>query len=489
MAGIIAVPMMMPRRNSARDASAAILANCDAGDGADHIGLRAAWRSAGAFRARRPAMARGRSRRERRLGRRLPEPAPDDIAFLQYTSGSTSEPKGVDGQPRQSARQSRDDPPRARQHQAIDLCQLGAALSRHGADPERIAGALCRRDLRADGAERLHAAAARTGCARSTLPAEVACSPNFGFDLCVSRYRADQMDGIDLSSLEDRAERRRAGARRDHRTVHRDVRAARLSIRARCFPAYGMAEATLLISGGRRGAGHVTRTREPPALQAHRGEGAFRRRRCADRRRLRARAHRRADRHRRSPTITAPARRPGRRDLGRMAPNVARAYWRNDEATRERPAMRGSTARTTPWLRTGDLGFLDVTGELFVTGRIKDLIIIRGINHYPQDIEQHGAIARTALCARTAARRSRCRTRTAKRRLSSCRRSSAPRATRSIPKRSRAGSARPSPTSTNSSARHIALIRPGALPKTTSGKIQRALARKLWLEGGFEQIG
>ena len=37
---------------------------------------------------------------------------------------------------------------------------------------------------------------------------------------------------------------------------------------------------------------------------------------------------------------------------------------------------------------TGDLGFLDEAGELYVTGRIKDLIIVRGINHYPQDIER-----------------------------------------------------------------------------------------------------
>ncbi len=39
------------------------------------------------------------------------------------------------------------------------------------------------------------------------------------------------------------------------------------------------------------------------------------------------------------------------------------------------------------WLRTGDLGFLDDNDELFITGRIKDLIIVRGVNHYPQDIE------------------------------------------------------------------------------------------------------
>ena len=123
----------------------------------------------------------------------------------------------------------------ARQHEAIDLRQLGAALSRHGTDPECAAGALCRRAMRADGAERVHAAAARLAARDPALRAEVACGPNFAYDLCVGRYRAEQMDGVDLSSLESRAQRRRAGARRDDRAVRRNLRAARIRSAARSF--------------------------------------------------------------------------------------------------------------------------------------------------------------------------------------------------------------------------------------------------------------
>ncbi len=70
-------------------------------------------------------------------------------------------------------------------------------------------------------------------------------------------------------------------------------------------------------------------------------------------------------------------------------PNVARAYWRNaggDADGARAPQIAGDSDGAN-WLRTGDLGFLDTAGELFITGRIKDLMIIRGINHYPQDIE------------------------------------------------------------------------------------------------------
>ncbi|OKH52806.1 AMP-dependent synthetase [Calothrix sp. HK-06] len=66
--------------------------------------------------------------------------------------------------------------------------------------------------------------------------------------------------------------------------------------------------------------------------------------------------------------------------------SVALGYWNNLEATEQ---VFGAYVRDTgegPFLRTGDLGFLK-NGELFVTGRLKDLIIIGGTNHYPQDIE------------------------------------------------------------------------------------------------------
>jgi acyl-CoA synthetase (AMP-forming)/AMP-acid ligase II/thioesterase domain-containing protein/acyl carrier protein len=67
------------------------------------------------------------------------------------------------------------------------------------------------------------------------------------------------------------------------------------------------------------------------------------------------------------------------------SPSVAQGYWNNEKATQEITAYLADT-HEGPFLRTGDLGFLH-DGELFVTGRRKDLIIIRGRNHYPQDIE------------------------------------------------------------------------------------------------------
>ena len=67
-------------------------------------------------------------------------------------------------------------------------------------------------------------------------------------------------------------------------------------------------------------------------------------------------------------------------------PNVARGYW--DRAEDSELTFKAHVAGTGagPYLRTGDLGFMR-EGELFVTGRLKDLIIIRGRNYFPQDIE------------------------------------------------------------------------------------------------------
>lgn len=66
--------------------------------------------------------------------------------------------------------------------------------------------------------------------------------------------------------------------------------------------------------------------------------------------------------------------------------SVAQGYWQNPEATTQSFHARLTPNQAGPFLRTGDLGFMD-GDELFVTGRLKDLIIINGHNHYPQDIE------------------------------------------------------------------------------------------------------
>jgi acyl-CoA synthetase (AMP-forming)/AMP-acid ligase II len=484
MAGIIAVPMMMPRRNSARDASAAILANC----------TPAVALTASAFALRGDLQARFALASLRWIEvdlagdgatNDLPEPAADDIAFLQYTSGSTSEPKGVmvsHANLLANLEMIRIALGNTRQSTYVNWVPLyhdmGLILNALGAFH---VGATC--VLMAPNAFMQRP----LGWLRaiSHYRAEVACGPNFGFDLCVSRYRADQMDGVDLSPLRIALN----GAEPVHAdTIERFVQTfAPHGFDPRAmYPAYGMAEATLLISGGRRGGGHVTRRISRAALQAHAAEEPY----GADEAQIVVGCGHALSGERIAIVEPEKRTRLPADSIGEIwvsGANIARAYWRNDEATRE--DLNASIAgEDGAWLRTGDLGFIDVTGELFVTGRIKDLIIIRGINHYPQDVERtvqslDGALRENCGAAFSVPDESGEETLVIVQEVERIARHTID--TEEIEGRIREAIA----DSHELSARHIALIRPGALPKTTSGKIQRKLARKLWLDGGFEEIG
>ena len=486
IAGVIAVPMMVPRRNSARDSSAAIMANCE-----PVIAL-----TSPAFAVRQDLQERFSRDRVQWLSvdlaepgcgiADLPSPDPQDIAFLQYTSGSTSEPKGVAVS-------------HANLVANLEMIRLALGNTKHSTYVNWVplyhdmglifnaleafyAGALC--VLMAPNAFTQRP----LGWLRtiSHYRAEVAASPNFGYDLCVSRYRADQMEGVDLSSWKIAAN----GAEPVHaETIERFIEtfAGHGFKPEAMFPAYGMAEATLLISGGRRGAGHVTRAVSRSALQAHRVAAAADE---ADVQMLvgcgRALAGVQI-------AIVDPDSRR-RLAIGQVGeiwvdgPNVARSYWRNVEATKTGlNAQIAGVDDGTTWLRTGDLGFLDETDELFITGRIKDLIIIRGINHYPQDIEYTVQTGHPALRQNCGAAFSvpdehdeevlvvvQEIERTERNRIDAA---------------EMKGLIREAITDQHELfARHIVLILPGALPKTTSGKIQRSLARKLWLDGHFEDL-
>lgn len=174
------------------------------------------------------------------------------------------------------------------------------------------------------------------------------------------------------------------------------------------------------------------------------------------------------------------------------APWVGSGYWGNQkESERVFEAIvdydsRNDAELTRKFVRTGDLGFVH-NGEIYITGREKDLIIIRGANHYPQDLEESvyeadDLINREFVAAFSCGIRDR--------------ESLVILAER---KRYFEGVVNYDDVISNIFSRvaidhgvkpvYIGILRPGSIPKTTSGKIQRKLAKKLWTEGGVDILG
>ena len=167
--------------------------------------------------------------------------------------------------------------------------------------------------------------------------------------------------------------RRRAHPGPGAARLRRRASRPRGSIRARSCPSYGMAEATLAI------------TFVPPAASGARQARERRGRRRARRSSSTAGAPSRATRSP-SSTTAGTASASGRSGRSSRAARASRAgYFQEPELTAQTyKPLPGDDGE--PWLHTGDLGYL-VGGRLFVCGRVKDIIIVRGRNYYPSDIE------------------------------------------------------------------------------------------------------
>jgi acyl transferase domain-containing protein/acyl-CoA synthetase (AMP-forming)/AMP-acid ligase II/thioesterase domain-containing protein/acyl carrier protein len=210
-------------------------------------------------------------------------------------------------------------------------------------------------------------------------------APNFAYQLCVDRITPEQRSSLDLSSWRVAF----CGAEPiNNQTLNRfaDAYEAYGFRREAFYPCYGMAEATLIISGGLGPATPKAHTISREALADNRvvettetEKDAFQFVSCG-----RALLDQKIVIVNPTTLSRCPPDKVG--EVWVSGPSVTLGYWNRPEETERVFQAYLADTREGPFLRTGDLGYLH-DDELFITGRLKDLIVIRGHNHYPQDIE------------------------------------------------------------------------------------------------------
>ncbi len=308
----------------------------------------------------------------------------ETLAFLQYTSGSTAAPRGV----MVTHGNLLHNLACLREVFQFSPESIGVTWLPHYHDMGLIGGLL--QPVYAGGEmivippssflqQPIRWLAAATRYRATTMVA-----PNFAYELCAQKISAEQRAPLDLASVKVAL----CGAE--------PVRPDTLAQFAKAFgpngfrqdafrPAYGLAEATLIVSGHSDGgapfapavlAEDLLRNRIKPAEEGVAGSrvlvgcGGI----APD---LKVAIV--------DPETLAPCASDRVGEIWVSGPSVARGYWRKPAETSETFGAHLANGEG-PFLRTGDLGFLD-RGQLFVTGRLKDLIIIRGSNYYPQDLE------------------------------------------------------------------------------------------------------
>ena len=319
----------------------------------------------------------------------------DSLAVLQYTSGSTGSPKGV----------------MLTHNNLLANC----ALILEAFEPERsyqvMAWLPAYHDMGLVGGILQPMYTGRSATLMSPMaflqrPAkwlqtmsrekiEISGGPNFGYQLCVDKIDDDELVGVDLSNWRiafNGAEPIRP------KTLDAFVeRFGPYGFRRDAFlPCYGMAETTLLVTGGPKEGRPVTTTFDGSQLDQ--------RKVVVDPNAEHARTLVGCGRiiSGESVEIVSPDTfdilAPG--EIGEIwiqSPSVGQGYWQALRATEK--TFHGMTADGQgPFLRSGDLGFLH-DGQLYISGRLKDMIIVRGVNRYPQDIEQTVEMASDAVQA------------------------------------------------------------------------------------------
>jgi long-chain fatty acid adenylyltransferase FadD28 len=214
----------------------------------------------------------------------------------------------------------------------------------------------------------------------------MSAAPNFAFELAVRRTTDHDMAGLDLGNILGLL----SGSERVHTATLRRFtdRFSRFGFREKAFrPSYGLAEATVYVATRRPG--------DPPEVVYFESEklSAGHAKRCTNASGTPLVSYGTPE----STTVRivdpetmteCPAGKTG--EIWVHGENVAMGYWHKPQETERtfggRLVAPSAGTPESPWLRTGDLGFIS-DGELFIMGRIKDVLIVYGRNHYPEDIE------------------------------------------------------------------------------------------------------
>ncbi|ATQ70919.1 MULTISPECIES: non-ribosomal peptide synthetase [Methylosinus] len=402
------------------------------------------------------------------------EPAAADIAFLQYTSGSTSAPKGVmvthdnlmanERAIREGLSIGADDKLGVWSPLFHDMGLIGGLLQPF------YSGIPCVLSSPRFFLERPLRWLEMISRHRVTISG----GPDFAYRLCLDRIKETQLERLDLSCW--RVAYTGAEPVRPDTMEAFVERFASAGFRADAVhPCYGLAEATLYVTGGGRGAGISVNRFDGEALAMRRvatnvdgvalvGCGA-----SPSRHEIRIV----------EPQTGESAEEGAIGEIWAAGPSIAAGYWNKPRESAEAFVERDGVR----WLRTGDLGFLH-DSQLFVAGRLKDMIIVRGHNIYPQDVERAvetevEAVRKGRVTAFAVAMDGQEGVGVAAEVSLGLQ--------KLVPAQALVDAVSAAVSEQCGEApKVVVLLNPGALPKTSSGKLQRAACRNGWAERSLD---